>query len=91
MLSIKVVKRINPKSSHCKRKKKPNTPRDTGLPPRDRFIDGGGRSVVGKGLKGSRQSPRQGEAQAPGFWPVSRSKWMGPTSGNTEEVREAAN
>ena len=26
-----------------------------------------------------------------GLWPVSRSKWMGPTSGNTEEVGEAAN
>ena len=42
------------------KEKKPNTPRDTGLPPRDRFTDSGDRSVVGKGLKGSRQSPKAG-------------------------------
>lgn len=60
MLYIKVVTRINPKSSQCNRKKKKTTPRDRGLPPRDRFTDGGERSVVGKGLKGSRPSPEAG-------------------------------
>ena len=58
MLYMKVVKRIIATG------KKKNTPRNRGLPPRDRLTDGGDRSVIGRGLKGSRQSPRQGETQA---------------------------
>lgn len=47
-----------------KKKKNHNTPRDRGLPPRDRFTDGGERSGVGKGVRDLDHHPRQGEAQA---------------------------
>lgn len=70
MLYIKVVTRTNPKVLNATGKKQHNTPEIEILPPRDRFTDSGERSVVGKGLKGSRPSPEaELRPRLTGLWP----------------------